>query len=57
MARRPGHSYSSSEPTFLQSIGGNSKSSPYYDEDAVRASQKIDEELKVRHPPSTRGRT
>lgn len=46
MARRPGHSYSSSEPTFLQSIGGNSKSSPYYDEDAVRTSQKIDEELK-----------
>ncbi|KAG6333718.1 hypothetical protein ID866_5371 [Astraeus odoratus] len=46
MTKRPGHGYSSSEPTFLQSIGGNSKSSPYYDEEAVRISQKIDEELK-----------
>ncbi|KAI6037566.1 guanine nucleotide binding protein, alpha subunit [Pisolithus marmoratus] len=46
MAKRSGHTYSSSEPTFLQSIGGTSKSSPYYDEEAARVSQKIDDELK-----------
>ncbi|KAI6001671.1 G-protein alpha subunit [Pisolithus orientalis] len=35
-----------SKPTFLQSIGGTSKSSPYYDEEAAHVSQKIDDELK-----------
>lgn len=46
MAKRSSHTYSSSEPTFLQSIGGTSKSSPYYDEEAAHVSQKIDDELK-----------
>ncbi|KAG6375574.1 guanine nucleotide binding protein, alpha subunit [Boletus reticuloceps] len=46
MSKRVGHSYSSSEPILLQSVGGSSKASRFYDEDAVRVSQKIDEELK-----------
>ncbi|KIJ67996.1 hypothetical protein HYDPIDRAFT_107560 [Hydnomerulius pinastri MD-312] len=46
MGRKPGHAYSTSEPILLQSVGGTSRASRFYDEDAVRVSQKIDEELK-----------
>ncbi|KAF8549772.1 G-alpha-domain-containing protein [Imleria badia] len=46
MSKRAGHTYSTSEPILLQSIGGTSKASRFYDEDAARISQKIDEELK-----------
>jgi hypothetical protein len=46
MSKRVGHTYSTSEP-ILQSIGGTSKTSRFYDEDAARVSQKIDEELRV----------
>lgn len=46
MSKRVGHTYSTSEP-ILQSIGGTSKASRFYDEDAARVSQKIDEELRV----------
>ncbi|KAH7888972.1 G-protein alpha subunit [Phlebopus sp. FC_14] len=57
MSKRPGHSYSTSEPVVFQSIGGTSKASRYYDEEAVRISQKIDEELKrdwARHKDAQR---
>lgn len=47
MSKRAGHTYSTSEPILLQSIGGTSKASPFYDENAARISQKIDEELRV----------
>lgn len=47
MGKRVGHTYSTSEPILLQSIGGTSKASPFYDENAARISQKIDEELRV----------
>lgn len=47
MSKRAGHTYSTSEPILLQSIGGTSKASRFYDEEAARISQKIDEELKV----------
>lgn len=47
MSKRAGHTYSTSEPVLLQSIGGTSKTSRFYDEDAARISQKIDEELRV----------
>ncbi|KAG9316821.1 G-protein alpha subunit-domain-containing protein [Chiua virens] len=46
MSKRTGHTYSSSEPILLQSVGGTSKASRYYDPDAARISQKIDEELR-----------
>ena len=47
MSKRAGHIHTTSEPILLQSIGGTSKASRYYDEDATRISQKIDEELRV----------
>ncbi|KAF9241773.1 G-protein alpha subunit [Melanogaster broomeanus] len=46
MSKPLGHTYSASEPILVQSVGGTSKASPYYDEEAARISQKIDEELK-----------
>lgn len=54
MSKRAGHTYSTSEPILLQSVGGTSKASRYYDEDATRISQKIDEELRVSVFPSYR---
>lgn len=47
MSKRAGHTYSSSDPILLQSVGGTSKASPFYDEEAARVSQKIDDELRV----------
>lgn len=58
MNKRAGHTYSSSEPILLQSVGGTSKASRFYDEEAARISQKIDEELRVgvfRTLPSSTG--
>ncbi|KAG8214129.1 guanine nucleotide binding protein, alpha subunit [Butyriboletus roseoflavus] len=46
MSKRVGHTHSSSEPILLQSVGGTSKASPFYDEEAARTSQKIDDELR-----------
>ncbi|KIJ18490.1 hypothetical protein PAXINDRAFT_167097 [Paxillus involutus ATCC 200175] len=46
MTKPLGHTHSASEPILVQSVGGTSKASPYYDEEAASRSLKIDEELK-----------
>jgi hypothetical protein len=47
MSKRPGHVYSSSEPILMQTFEANSRQYQFYDEEAARVSQRIDEELKV----------
>lgn len=49
MTKRPGHAHSTSEPILMQTFdaSGIDKEYQFYDEEAARVSQKIDEELKV----------
>lgn len=48
MTKRPGHAHSTSEPILMQTFDAASidKEYQFYDEEAARVSQKIDEELK-----------
>ncbi|OAX40910.1 G-protein alpha subunit [Rhizopogon vinicolor AM-OR11-026] len=46
MSKRPGHVYSNSEPILMQTFEANSREYQFYDEEAAKVSQRIDEELK-----------
>lgn len=55
MTKRPGHAHSTSEPILMQTFDAANidKEYQFYDEEAARVSQKIDEELKVCTPFSS----
>ncbi|EGO25997.1 hypothetical protein SERLADRAFT_466917 [Serpula lacrymans var. lacrymans S7.9] len=46
MAGRKGHAHSASEPIMLQPLDKTQKKNQYYDEDATRVSNRIDEEIR-----------
>jgi hypothetical protein len=47
MSKRPGHVYSNSEPILMQTFEATSRQYQFYDEEAAKVSQRIDDELKV----------